>query len=275
MTSSVNPLDIILQRIYSTIPRELLDLGFNQHNESEGSTLDDKILDRVVRRRVIQDVSIAQGRPKPIILREEYRLRADDIREFYLGPSIQGDLYQVPPDVRDHRNISAIRNVSFGIGYARSYGASPMLYANQGNTMNNLAGAITESHTRSSAILTPVATLWDGNVIQITPTTTVDQLVIECVLAYDDNLTNLPASMVDPIAELCVIAAKQMLFTDLVIKIDIGQVFAGANIGRIRDMVDRYEQEGSPQMYAEAMGKVKEGHYFDPESARALMKYFI
>lgn len=274
MTSGVNPLDIFLQHIHDNIDKSLLHLAFDGHQPERHGTIDEKILDRVIRRRVLADITVAQGRPKPIIMSSRYQLSANDILNFAFGPSLQGDLYQIPPEAREYRNIVAIRDITYGIGYARTFGASPVAFQNMGNTVGNLSSAVLDSHTNTSAVLTPRATLWDGNVIQITPSTIMDQVAIECVLAYDENFTNFPSSMIQPATQLCLIATKQIIYTTCKVQVDLGQVVAGANIGSIRDIIDRYEQEGSYELYLEVMNKVKEGNYMDVESFRGVLKYF-
>jgi hypothetical protein len=262
--------------IYTTIPRELLALAFPVAPYSSDS-IDEQIRKIIIRGRVLIDVntSPAGGRPAKIPLLSTYLENTDELKIRWIGPGLSGDLYRIPESAREGREILAVERLDFAYANTNHDGMSPLAYGYSGNNIINSADMMLRSRTLENANTTPTPILREGNIVQVSPRFMTDGLLLFCRLAYDDEFTNMPQGCYEALTELIVCAVKQYIHTQLIIKIDQAQVHAGAQIGRIRELVDRYEQEGSQERYSEILQRLKGGAIMDPETLKRLFTMMI
>ena len=71
-------LEIALVKIHSTIPPEILEYAFaNRELRNEVVSMDEMILQKVIRYRVIKDMNVDGGKFKEILLRRQYMEHLD------------------------------------------------------------------------------------------------------------------------------------------------------------------------------------------------------
>ena len=69
-----NAIDIALMRIHTQVPKEILNLMFRDRDPWEiNYTIDQLLLDHVLRYRILKNMNISGGKIKDIFLRPEYR----------------------------------------------------------------------------------------------------------------------------------------------------------------------------------------------------------
>jgi hypothetical protein len=72
-------------------------------------------------------------------------------------------------------------------------------------------------------------------------------MYLRCMLQHEPNFANLPSAYYKKFSELCVLAAKAWIWTNLVIPLDEGLIKAGSTINRFREIVDSFQD--ADQMY--------------------------
>lgn len=265
-------LTVVMSHIFNKIPDEILDLAFRTSGGiGSSTTIDEKIKEEVIVGRILNDVNATCGRPALIPMLAEYRETGREIRTAFLGPTLLGDLYRIPPAAREGRDITAVREIMYSMSYSQYSGSHPGTFGDMGNTMGNMMDMALKSRTLADGNKTPTPILREGNIIQVTPRIISEGLMLSCTLGYDDEFTNLPAGQYQPLRDMAVTATKGMIYNKLAVRIDSAQLQAGAPLGIIRDIVSRYEQEGSDAVYDEHLKKFRGGMGYDPE----VFKHFL
>ena len=112
-------LEIALVKIHSSIPPEILEYTFaNRELRNEVVSIDDMILQKVIRYRVIKDMNTEGGKFKEILLRREYMeplYRNYDDNMMHTG---RWSVYRIPAEEREGRPIVEVTNLKFRGAYA-------------------------------------------------------------------------------------------------------------------------------------------------------------
>lgn len=266
----VNPITAVMSRISHTIPPQILDMAFNP--TSYRTTVDDRVLNEVIRGRVLIDVNLSTGKKASIIMQDAWKEITD--LDYYDGISAlirQADLYRIPPAAREDRDINSITRIIIPpiINVNPINSSLGAIGATYGNTVSNLAQAALQSRTLNEAAVIPRGELVGRNLIRVTPQVITIGYILECQLDFDPEFTNLPPNMVPALQQLIVCATKAYCYNNLVIVIDTNEVVAGQPIGAFKQIVDTYADEN--EKYDELVLKFQGANYFDPEKVHSLL----
>lgn len=269
-----NPMTAIMSRITHTIPNQILDMAFSP--DAYRTTIDDRVLHEVIRGRVLIDVNISTGKSASIILQDGWK-EATNV-DYYDGISAlirQADVYRVPADARENRDINSVTRVIIPpiINLNPINSSLGALASTYGNSVNNLAQAALQSRTLQEAAVIPRAVLVGRNLIRIFPQVVTIGYILECQLDFDPEFTNIASNMIPPLQDLVTCAVKAYCYNQLVIKIDTNQVVAGQPIGAFKQVIDAYVDEN--EKYTELLLKFQGANYFDPEKIHQMMYHML
>jgi hypothetical protein len=261
-----------LRMIYNTIPREILEATFRPNDYQ--ITLDKRIQEVIVNGRVLPDCNINAGKIKRIPLSAcmmEYVLPDPDISSI-ISPT-PGSLYRVPPAARENRDIVGVIDISYLFDYS-GFNDSPFGLGSNGNTIRSMAAAALNSHTGRNSCLTPTPTLLANNMILINPTNSfISDWALVCRLGYDDEFTNIANASITPLSHLITTATKAYIWVTLTIQIDAAMLSGGQELGKFKDIVDRYENEY--EKYNEDLLKFRGSTALDMEAVRYFIRAMI
>lgn len=269
----INPIDIALTRIKSTIPPEILEFAFQKRNQyEEVFPIDEMLLIKVIRARCIKDMSIYGGRHKKIVLRREFMEKLERNKDDLYLHTGGFSLFRIPPEEREGLPISEVMSVEYFGPYgnylpnAPGYSFSP--------TITTIGAAVLDSHTFRQAPPVPRAILLSGDLVKLmTSQWTNIRWVLNCRLSYDENLTNLNTSAIEPFADLCVYATQAYIYTNVVISLDKAFIQGGYQIGQFKNIIDSYADAN--QHYNEQLQQVVGGTMLDPERLEMLLPYMV
>lgn len=268
-----NPIEIALTRIKSVIPAEILEYAFQKRElYQEVYPIDQMILDKVIRYRVLKDMNISGGLHKYIPLRREYLEKLERTKDDFRMITGPYGLYRIPPEARENRPITEVISVEY---YGSYYGHGPTNFSYpNGINYQGLSWSILESHTLGSSPPKPTVILESGDLVKMIPAAHSHLLwVLNCRLAFDDDLTNLNSSAINPFADLCVIATKAYIQKTVVIPMDKAYIQGGYALGKFGSIIESYSS--AEQEYNEALQKLERAMALDPNRLHALLPYIV
>jgi hypothetical protein len=230
----------IIQKIKRVIPKQVLEVAFLDgvgRNGRNPTNLDWKIRNAIIDGWVRVDLDLMGAEEVNIPLQHaevtydnQYRITARIPKEVTAGRSIVQALalnyiYNTPAGMVNN----GFNNNSFNMS---NCGNSPLL-----NSASKILRAASPAPILSSASVQ----LMGENVILITDYMgSVTQCSVTCRVSHDPELNNINPKAVDQFAQLCVYAAKAWIYTNTIINIDMAELYGGADLGRIKDVIDGY-----------------------------------
>lgn len=245
----INAIDHALRNVYQNIPIEILELAFNQQGGRK--SLDEEITQKVIEDRIRPDLSAIAGQYKEIILDPSWASVAEVSSDnASLISNVPYAIYCIPPKAREYRQITGV------IGMQMPYGATNSLAMAASGLQGGMVRGVSAGTFANQAIngitfndtpLMPTPILMAGNQIRITPfemsMMRSFSWLLKCRLEYDKDFTNLTPDAVVQLSELVVTATKAFIFNALTIKLDMGYIRSGQEIGRIREIIDQYAEQ--------------------------------
>ena len=257
-----NVLQVILSEIH-TIPMEILQLAFNPKDEPV--SLDELIIEKVIKKRVLPGCNLVAGEERPILLKLDYWEPLNYSKEDAYLRLGRYSTYRIPPEARDYRPITKTISIDYP-GYTNNIltGIDPYRQG-KGARVASLTRAVMQSHTKSQFIATPTATAKDGEIITLLPGQTMHiEFVVHCLLEYDDNFNNINASAVIPLAQLCLCAVKAYIFRTTMVAMDQGRILHGGDHGIIKELIADYR--GEEEKYQELLDEFTGGAKLNEKS---------
>jgi hypothetical protein len=257
MNSAINH---ILKDIYNKIPIEILKEAFIPQTNYTLKSLDDYIIEKIIEGRILDDCNIGGGRKKLIELKPEYLkpYKFNDTRLFVTSNLTEAGVYEIPPEVRDNRNITEVIELKFP-----SY-MDPLLPYN-GRSVGNKAKDLLYTLTYKNMEYLPKPILLGNNLVTMDPPMSLHiTSVLVCFLEYDKYFTNLNNAAIRPLCDLCTCATKAYIYNKLYIRMARSIDGTGVEIGAFKDKVDSYADE--EERYNELLLKFRGGATLDSQT---------
>lgn len=233
-------------KIFNSIPRELLTAAA-YINEPEDvariTTIEDKILNKVIKKIVLLDCNIVGGIETIIPL-------AGITPAYY---EQHYTIYHIPPEATNEKEIVSVLNVSFipgnalmqqGPGYYNNGGA-PSLGTVSGytsfNPLMNVASRVGDSHAISGVMTNAHTELVGHNTILVYASyRSLGNFGVRVVLENDSNLNNIQPRSYDNFAQLCELAVKAFIYNTLIIPVNNGYLLSGQELGIFKSILEGY-----------------------------------
>ncbi len=226
-------LDMICGRGAIDIPESILKIAFRDEwlDSKAPVTLESRILQWVIKERVIRDMNLVQG--------EEVQVPLDD-----LSPYITDDyvvVYTIPPERTNYREILSVSHVSYipygsNIGWRGNEGLSRPTWG--GNDLMTAANQVFDSVSSMPYIQTAKVDIVGQNTIRITDRNRRQQsYMLTCYVANDGYLNNITPHAYPLFAEVCLLAVKAWIYRRMVT--EIGEFFLqrGKEMGIVKDII--------------------------------------
>ncbi len=252
----MNAISQSLQEIKFHIPMQVLQkafldtsyLGYNNYS------IDDAITTHVLKGKVLPDCNLLGGQTVIIDLAQCY------VNAYEVGANI----ITVPKNLTGGRSIVSVISVVHVtqgmLAMLAGGGAGP------GFTNTNMDSQGCCNANNGSAVTTAITNLYNvGNNLPVISSAVVEILgenvvhvrnlpigvkvgmALICVVANDENMSNIQPRSVYDFKKLCVLAAKAYIYNKLIVNLDVGEFKAGASLGVIKSIVESYSD--SAQMY--------------------------
>jgi hypothetical protein len=264
---------VSMTRIKSQIPNQILEIAFRKKDAGPFANLsiDEQILDEVVRERVMTDCNLMGGRTTQISLAVSMWEQTVDTHSQINSGTGPFSIYRIPADRRENCDILEIHHTHYPMPYGNGVATNRIA---TGGTMCAHSKNLLNSHTAGDTIQTPTAELLQGNVIRLHPGSFAHiDWVVTCRLAYDENMTNLNSSAINSFAKLCILAVKQHIYNNLIINLDAGFIQGGAEITNFRTIIEQWS-DLNPE-YLEELDVYFGANFMDIQRIGPLLKYMI
>lgn len=237
----MNAISKALQEIRYSIPDELLNVGFNIDNNDYtiNVSLDEKIRTKVIYSRVLVDCNIVGGVHVLIPLSS---LTPSYWANFYT-------VYNIPSELIDNRFIVSALNLvyvpmsqyyspnvasaSFGLtGYMNTPSSVEMVGSRIGTAQQDTT-LVTNAH---------VEIIGHNTIAVYANYTLLGSYALRCLISNEENLSNISPRSYKDFANLCVLAVKSYLYNKLIIKVNMGYLQSGQELGEFKNILNNYSE---------------------------------
>lgn len=259
----MNALDYAVNEVRNKIPYEILYAGMTYAEDPNMialSSLEDKIVQRVIKKRVLLMCNVIGGIQVIVPIRQLY-------------PSIHDNLYTVypiPPELVMDKEIVSVLNLAYmpGTGFMGSgsgYGGvghissltDPSFYSS--NPVTNVTGRIGAAASTNGVLSNAHLEIVARNTVAVYANyRTLGNFGITCLLENDSNLANLQPRSYHQLGRLCELATKAYIHNKLIIPLNSGMLSGGQDLGVFRSIVESYSsaEEDYQTFITEVWGKV-------------------
>jgi hypothetical protein len=209
--------------------------GFWDNMES----LDESIIATVIRPRVLVDCNLVGGTEVYIPLDGIPVYRQNDYTS----------IYHIPKERTQNRSIMSVANITFSDPTkVSSYGVAA---GDQNTFMLQAAQSVMDAQGSIPVTSTAYVQLIGENTVMVRDTVVLPaNIYLRCQLANDENMAHIQLRSYRAFFEMVQWAVKAYIYNEYIIQLDMGQLFAGVNIGRIKDIIDSYaDAEANYQDY--------------------------
>lgn len=214
-------------------------LGYNNYS------IDESIINNVIRSKVLADCNMLGGQTMII-----------DVAQCSVNPyEVGSNVITVPKSLTGGRSIVSVISVvhvTQGMLAALSAGGPGVTNTVMGggnccstNTGSPVMTALTNLYNTGNnlpVISSAVAEIIGENVVHVRnmPIGVKVGMGLICVVANDENLSNIQPRSVYDFKKLCVLACKAYIYNKLLINVDVGEFKAGASLGVMKSIIDSY-----------------------------------
>jgi hypothetical protein len=231
-----------LDEIKFRIPRPVLEAVFVKRLQGwrqQPVSLDEQILQQVIRPRVLVDMNLVGGTEAIVDLNGLAFERTNDYTS----------IYRIPKDRTQGRSIQSVLNITYSDPTKVStYGMAAGLH---NTTMLQAGGAVMDAMGQIPVTSTAKVNLIGENVVMVRDTVILPaNIYLRCILENDDNLSNIQLKSYIHVSNLVTHAVKAYIYNEYVIEMDMGELHGGQSLGRFKDIIDGYaDQEELYQTY--------------------------
>lgn len=231
----MNALIYAVNLVHNTIPRELLHAGM-MYTEKEATanltSLDDKLLTKVIRSRVLLDTNIIGG--------VELIIPITNIQPTFTD--YYYTVYHIPPDLIMNRRIISALSISYlpinstpdQIGGMYGYGGCA-------NPVTATADRVGDAAASSSVLTNANLELVGPNTVLVYANyRAISNFGIRIVIENDSNLSNIQARSYVNLGTLCVLATKSYIYNTLIIPVNMGVLSGGQDLGVFKSILESY-----------------------------------
>lgn len=228
----MNALRKALDDLKFVIPKPILKAVFTERrswSSVQSPSLDDQILNEVIRPRVLVDCNLVGGHEVTISL----------IGLAYSEVDSNSVVYRIPKDRTQNRSIVSVLNITYvdlnAVGGQTGFvscGVTAEQSAAQG-LLDAIQPMPMIATTRVSLIGENVVLLRDN----IRPP---GNAYLRCIIGHDEAMSHLSPRSYRPFAKLVEYAVKSHIYNEYIVEMDMGELRGGLNLGKFKEVIENY-----------------------------------
>ncbi len=240
-----NPISYSIAFIKRVIPVEILQktfIAFENYNARLPVSMDSIIRTKIIEERVMVDCNLVGGTEATIPLLGLPQNRIDAFNVFYT----------IPKTMTGGRAITRALSVSYGEGSLM--GATNMGLRNS-SVMQDAVSGVMAAMSPIPQVSTAYVSLVGENTVLIQDNMALPiNVYLRCMLENDSQFSHLQTASYQHFAKLVEYATKAYIYVTNVVKMDKGEIYAGQELGRYKEIVDSYSD--AQQNYEDHLNKV-------------------
>lgn len=246
----MNVVTKILTDIRFSIPPTILKIAFKGISQSRFNqapvSIDNEILNRVIRARVIPDTNIVGG--------EAIFVEIGDLNPSY--NDLMNLTYEIPPERLNHRQIMSVLSVANGNYTNITPGGISNNMSAVGSTAYGSSSDIERAAQRVMDSYSSIPDVSNAHVDVIGPNTIIIKYrsnvvafpaAIRCFVANEENLSNINPRFIPIFSILGILAVKSYIYNNLIVELDQGFLSGGQELGAIKNEIEKYSD--AEEMY--------------------------
>ena len=255
-----------IEDIRFKIPIEVLNFTYLNksigYNLSHAYSLDERIRDEVIHRKVLKDCNLIGGTEIMIPIHMHLQQRLD----------INKAVYYIPKEYTNGRRITSALSVSY-------YAGVPMLqhaYSHQQNLVMGSVSALWHSNTPLPQVSTARVMLVAENTVYVEDAARIpDMVYLRAWIENPVDMSHLKLPAHRQFSRLCLYATKADIYNKNVVKMGEAYLDGGSEISQYRDIVESYSDsiETYEDYFDQVWGKVS--RFTDKESQRRSIRMGI
>lgn len=228
----MNPLAKALSDLRFNINRNILETVFikrHQNYQHAAPSLDDMIMNEVIRPRVYMDANLVGGTETLVPLTD---LMGEDV-------NVTDMVYRIPKAYTNNRTIISALNITYVDAQSMAAAGN---YATCGVSAEQSASqALLDAVSPMPMISTGRISIIGENVIYIKDSIRIpSNSYLRCIVAYDEAMSHLQPRSYRAFSKLVEYAVKAYIFTEYELEMDMGELRGGHSLGKFKDIIDRY-----------------------------------
>lgn len=220
-----------IEDIRFKIPIEVLNFTYLSkmigYNLTHAYSLDERIRDEVIVRKVLKDCNLIGGTEIMIPIHMHLQQRLD----------INKAVYYIPKEYTNGRRITSALSVSY-------YAGVPMMqhaYSHQQNLVMGTVNALWTSNTPVPQVSTARVSLVAENTVYVEDAARIpDMVFLRCWIENPVDMSHLKLPSHRQFSRLCLYAAKADIYNKNVIKMGEAYLDGGGEISQYRDIIERF-----------------------------------
>ena len=236
----MNAVTNAINEVKFRIPYEVLHIAFKEQSDmiNTAITLDEMILNKVIRPRVLTDCNLVGG-TSILVDSNKCDITAVNPLEFVI---------KVPKSETGGKSIVSVQSLISNDNFNSNTGIGMVDTQEVFTKMaNNLGSVIIAQTTRLELI-------GDNTILVSEPSVYLINCYLRCTVENDENMGNLNPRSYPAFSKLVELAIKSYIYNHLVIKLDKGYIYNGHELGSIKDIIDGYSD--AEEMYQEHLNTV-------------------
>ena len=243
MSIVADPITAALNELRFTIPLPILKKVFIQRTarwRTKHESINERIMEEVIRPRVFQDTNIAYGQTVFIDL----SLCPSEAVQQY------ATVYRIPKELTQGRAILSALQVSYGIPGIGTVAGGWSNYST--SAISSGANALARSHEQMPITSTANVQLIAENTILVRDSLRMGGvLYLRCVLEQDERMSHLHYKNIPVLKQLVTYAVKSYIYNTYLIEMDMAELAGGQELGRFADIVESYSD--AEELYQETL----------------------
>ena len=219
-----------LQEIYFNIPIEVLNLAFNDNQNIGVTSLDEAILSRVIRPRVLVDCNLLGG------IEVYVDLVKCGVSSYYNQYSVEY-IVDIPKPVTNNKSIVSVLGLYAVMN--NNYSEFTNNYSN--DLVNELTGAMNVANPKVPVATSRLELVGENKILVADPVAAIINGSIKCVVENNSNLSNINPRSYIALSKLFVLATKAYIYNYLQVKLGKGYIYNGHELGIVNDIIASYE----------------------------------
>jgi len=224
----MNPITKSISEVYFNIPKEILELTFLENKDFKVNSIDEAILNRIVRPRVIFDCNIVGG--------VEIYISIDKciLLVNYIGDMTEY-LVEVPKALTNNRSI--ISPLSITVNLHNGLGINQF---NVNDSIRETVGVMATAAASPPITTSRLELVGENKILVGNPSRIIVNGILKCVVENDANMSNIKPRSYIAFSKLVVLATKAYIYNFLSFKVAKGYIYNGHELSIINDIVNDY-----------------------------------